>query len=63
VSNTTIYDDKLDKKLEEVQECQQNHNVETCIKCDQVIGCTLRNEYVKSVYESMNKGEGGGFEF
>jgi hypothetical protein len=43
--------------------CQKEHGVDSCMKCDKVIGCEVRNDYVKKVYESMSKGEGGGFEF
>ncbi|WP_457596440.1 hypothetical protein [Hydrogenimonas sp.] len=43
--------------------CQKEHGVESCMKCEKVIGCEVRNDYVKKVYESMNKGQGGGFEF
>jgi hypothetical protein len=27
------------------------------------LDCLVRKEYIKAVYESMNKGAGGGFEF
>ena len=43
--------------------CQKEHNVESCLKCEKIIGCEIRSDYVKKVYESMSKGEGGGFEF
>ena len=43
--------------------CQKEMEVQSCFKCVKVIGCEIRNEYVKKVYESMNKGQGGGFEF
>ena len=43
--------------------CQAKHRVDSCMKCEKVIGCEVRNEYVKKVYESMSKGKGGGFEF
>ncbi|RUM45270.1 MAG: hypothetical protein DSY46_03335 [Hydrogenimonas sp.] len=43
--------------------CQKEHGVESCMKCNKIIGCPIRNEYVQKVYESMNKGQGGGFEF
>lgn len=33
------------------------------MKCDFILECELREIYVKAVYESMNKGSGGGFEF
>ena len=53
----------LDAKLVELQACQKEHNLNSCLKCEQVLECALRQSYVKAVYESMNKGAGGGFEF
>ena len=53
----------LDAKLVELQQCQKEHNLNSCLKCEQVLECALRQSYVKAVYESMNKGAGGGFEF
>jgi len=53
----------LEEKLTQLKECQKSKSVNSCLKCEQVIGCELRNSYVKAVYESMNKGQGGGFEF
>ncbi len=53
----------LDKKLKELKECQEKQSLKSCFKCKEVIGCEMRNSYVKAVYESMNKGSGGGFEF
>ncbi len=59
--------DKWEKAREEakkmLQECQKQMGVSSCFKCEKIIGCELRNEYVKKVYESMSKGQGGGFEF
>ena len=46
-----------------LQACQKEHNVDSCMKCEKILGCEVRNDYVKKVYESMNKGQGGGFEF
>ncbi len=43
--------------------CQEERNVDSCFKCEKIIGCEIRSDYVKKVYESMSKGEGGGFEF
>ena len=43
--------------------CQKEHGVDSCMKCEKILGCEVRNDYVKKVYESMSKGEGGGFEF
>lgn len=57
------WDIKLDKKLEEVKKCQESKGFESCKTCDQFFDCELRKRYVIAVYESMNKGSGGGFEF
>ncbi|MDH4943919.1 hypothetical protein [Sulfurimonas sp. C5] len=53
----------LDEMIEKVQNCQQEHSVESCSQCPQYIGCELRKEYVNAVYNSMSKGDTGGFEF
>ena len=63
VSDIANYEDNLKAKETNLKECQQSHNVDSCMKCDKVIGCQIRDEYVKAVYESMSKGESGGFEF
>ena len=53
----------LEQKLQELKECQKSKNVNSCMKCTLTFECNLRKAYVKAVYESMNKGQGGGFEF
>lgn len=53
----------LEEKKSELQLCQEKQEVESCMKCSKLIGCELREAYVKAVYDSMNKGTGGGFEF
>lgn len=53
----------LIKKKEELQTCQASRELNSCLRCELVLSCELRDAYVISVYESMNKGEGGGFEF
>lgn len=55
--------EKLRKNKEELQACQSEKGLESCMNCKQLIGCELRNTYVRSVYESMSKGETGGFDF
>ena len=54
---------KLDQKLKEVQACQEQKGLSECLKCDLTFECEIRKDYVRAVYESMNKGAGGGFEF
>jgi hypothetical protein len=53
----------LDKELENLIQCQKSKNVPSCMKCEAVLNCSTRDTYIKAVYESMNKGSGGGFEF
>ena len=53
----------LDEMIKKVQVCQSNKNHKSCSACELYIGCELRNEYVKAVYNSMSKGDTGGFEF
>jgi len=57
------WEEAREEARERLQACQKQTGVTSCLKCEKVIGCELRNEYVKKVYESMSKGEGGGFEF
>ncbi len=57
------YQQKLDENLKKVQESQKANGVNSCLKCEKVIGCEIRNLYVRIVYESMNGGQGGDFEF
>ncbi|TLP35827.1 hypothetical protein [Arcobacter arenosus] len=57
------WDVKLDVKLEELNQCQKSNNLSSCTPCNKFFECELRKKYVIAVYESMNKGSGGGFEF
>lgn len=58
-----IYEQKLAEQTIVLKECQKNHKIDSCMKCNDVIGCSIRKNYVNAVYQSMNKGAGGGFEF
>jgi len=53
----------LRQKKEALEECQKSYKVQSCFKCKKLLQCTLRDAYVKAVYDSMSKGKGGGFEF
>ena len=53
----------LKQKKVELEACQVLHNVNSCMKCEKLLDCELRDSYVKAVYDSMSKGAGGGFEF
>ena len=53
----------LDEMIKKLQACQNEKNHQSCSACEFYIGCEIRDEYVKAVYNSMSKGDTGGFEF
>jgi len=53
----------LDEMIVKIQNCQTKNNLQSCSACEHYLGCELRADYIKSVYNSMSKGETGGFEF
>jgi len=53
----------LTHKKAELEDCQQEHQVSSCLKCEKLLDCEMRDAYIKAVYDSMSKGKGGGFEF
>lgn len=53
----------LEEELQKLKMCQKSKNVDSCLKCDLTLNCEIRKSYILAVYESMNKGSGGGFEF
>ncbi len=57
------YELKLEEMLVKLQECQKEKGVRTCSACALFLECALRKEYVDAVYNSMSKGDTGGFEF
>lgn len=57
------FETHLDEMIIKVQQCQEDHNLKSCSDCEHYFTCELRKDYVKSVYNSMSKGETGGFEF
>ena len=54
---------KLEKMLVELKSCQESNSLKSCTPCSAFFECELRKKYVISVYESMNKGSTGGFDF
>ncbi|MDD2950032.1 MAG: hypothetical protein PHU29_04525 [Sulfuricurvum sp.] len=61
--NNEVYEERLDEAMQVLQACQQEHEVESCYVCEKCIGCEIRTKYIRTVYESMSKGETGGFDF
>jgi hypothetical protein len=53
----------LKNKKAELEACQKEHTVVSCMKCEKLLNCEIRDTYIKAVYDSMSKGKGGGFEF
>ena len=51
------------QKKGELEACQKEKHLQSCMKCEKLLVCEVREAYVKAVYDSMNKGTGGGFEF
>lgn len=57
------YEIALQGKLSELISCQQNKNFKSCRECSEFYTCEIRKTYVDAVFNSMSKGETGGFEF
>ncbi len=53
----------LDEMIKKITLCQEEKNLKSCSNCEHCFGCKTRDDYVKSVYNSMSKGDTGGFEF
>ena len=53
----------LDEMIQKLQTCQKERGHKSCSLCEFYLGCELRSEYIKAVYNSMSKGDTGGFEF
>jgi hypothetical protein len=64
-NNATVdkYEVQLQQKMQLMQECQSQKGMQSCYNCDDLNVCKTRDDYVKAVYQSMNKGQDGGFEF
>lgn len=58
-----LFEKNLSEKTAILQECQKDKELHSCSECESFIGCEVRNEYVKAVYESMSKGQQGNFDF
>jgi len=53
----------LKEMIKKLQDCQNEKQMVSCSKCEFYFSCEIRTDYVKAVYNSMSKGETGGFEF
>ncbi|MBR2111536.1 MAG: hypothetical protein IJ950_01050 [Helicobacter sp.] len=58
-----IFVKNLQDQSKKLQECQASHSLHSCMSCALFLECEVRKAYVKAVYESMNKGQEGNFDF
>ena len=54
---------QFDIAIARLKECQKANNLSSCMDCDMIFECNIRDNYVKSTYEKMNEGRGGQFDF
>lgn len=57
------YQIDLEAKKELLIKCQENKKLTSCMDCEKLFECEIRTNYVKATYDSMLKGQSGGFEF
>lgn len=53
----------LKESVIDLNNCQIDKNLISCLSCQELINCKIRDLYVDLVYKSMNNKESGGFEF
>jgi len=58
-----IFKQKLLNAKKNLEMCQSEKALKSCSLCESYLQCDTRRAYVKAVYDSMSKGETGGFEF
>lgn len=44
----------MKKELQDLKKCQTSKGYNSCFRCDKLLKCNIRSEYVKAVYKSMN---------
>lgn len=59
------YEENLKNITKELFKCHKSKNISSCYNCIEFSNCSIRKDYVKSVYDSMGmdstKGEGFNF--
>ena len=63
IKESSVFEQRLDEAMQKMLKCQNEHNVKSCSSCEHFLECEVRRAYIKTVYDSMSKGETGGFEF
>ncbi|WP_169752834.1 hypothetical protein [Campylobacter mucosalis] len=54
---------RLDEKAKILTDCQAQKGLNSCFNCELIFECEIRKNYVDAAYNSMSKGDSGGFEF
>ena len=57
------YKEKLNQAKKDLINCQENLQLKSCFDCEKIFDCEIRKKYINAVYNSMSKGQSGGFEF
>ena len=57
------YREKLSQTKKDLENCQLNLGLKSCLNCKKLLDCEIRKKYIDAVYNSMSKGQSGGFEF
>jgi hypothetical protein len=63
MSETIDYNKEQEKELNNLKQCQNEKNLDSCNSCELIIDCKIRDKFVYATYAKMNKGATGGFEF
>lgn len=63
MDKTDAFEHALEQALVTLKACQQEHQFNSCSECEKLLNCPTRQAYIQAVYDSMSKGETGGFEF
>ncbi|NOX16472.1 MAG: hypothetical protein GXP61_10730 [Epsilonproteobacteria bacterium] len=62
-SDINTYKEDLLSASEKLKECQKENKTNSCFDCEKLFDCEIRKKYINAVYNSMSKGQSGGFEF
>lgn len=57
------YQINLQNATNSLLKCQDSKNLVSCLQCQSILECSIRERYVRDVYRSMNKGKSGTFDF
>ncbi|MDA3945282.1 MAG: hypothetical protein PF439_01190 [Helicobacteraceae bacterium] len=63
MQDNSVFEERLEEEILKLKKCQEEKQLKSCSLCEHYIGCETRRAYVQAVYDSMSKGETGGFEF